>query len=249
MNRRQWAGGRSSQAHCPGARLRWALAVLGALCAAAKIAQISRFRSSSGHDDSDAAERGRSMKHYFIAPDAATAIAAPVAGTVSMLRADFVGTQVHITSDLYPDFSFIIFHVALARPLVLVERMAEGQVLAAHVGRQTWSDIAVSVNASDGWRLVSYFDTLSESAFAVFQARDVATGITGSVFVVAVLPAAMGGGIFLPSPTQGWVSFTGCAKAPVVLQGWRFRGFTATVAGTCASMMAAGTFAAVHTLQ
>ena len=107
----------------------------------------------------------------------------------------------------------------------------------------------MSVNASDGWRLVSYFDTLSESAFAVFQARDVATGITGSVFVVAVLPAAMGGGIFLLSPTQGWVSFTGCAKAPAVMQGWLFRGFTATVAGTCASMMASGTFAAVHTLQ
>ncbi len=105
------------------------------------VVQLSRFRSSAGHDYSDDREHCRSMKHYFIAPDASTSIVAPVAGTVTTLRADFVGTQVVISSDLYPDFSFIIFHVALAKPLVLGEHVALGQVLGTHVGRQTWSDI------------------------------------------------------------------------------------------------------------
>ncbi|TRZ90870.1 MAG: hypothetical protein D4R84_15485, partial [Rhodocyclaceae bacterium] len=35
-----------------------------------KIFQLSKFRSSAGHDYSDDLEKCRSMKHYFMRPDA-----------------------------------------------------------------------------------------------------------------------------------------------------------------------------------
>ncbi len=138
-----------------------------------KISQVSKFRSSAGHDYHDDVEACRSMKHYFIAPDATTAIVSPVAGTVSRLTSDFVGTQVQITSDLQPAFIFIIFHVNLAKPLTVGDRITEGQALGTHIGTQTFSDIAVAVNTTKNYRLVSYFDTLTDAAFAAFQARGI----------------------------------------------------------------------------
>ena len=136
-----------------------------------KISQISKFRSSAGHSYVDDVETCRSMKHYFIAPDATTVIVSPVAGTVTRLEDDFAGKQVHITSDLYPGFIFIIFHINLDKPLALGDHFTEGQRLGRHVGTQTFSDIAVAVNTPTKYRLISYFETLTDSAFAVFQAR------------------------------------------------------------------------------
>lgn len=140
-----------------------------------KISQISKFRSSAGHDYHDDVETCRSMKHYFIAPDATTAIVSPVAGTVSRLANDFAGVQVQITSDLQPGFIFILFHVNLAKPLAVGDWIAEGQVLGTHIGTQTFSDIAVAVNTPKNYRLVSYFDTLTDTAFAAFQARGISS--------------------------------------------------------------------------
>jgi hypothetical protein len=136
-----------------------------------RIFQVSKFRSGAGHDYSDSVERCRSMKHYFMTPDTTTTIRSPVAGVVSILRDDFVGTQVVITSDAQPDFSFIIFHVALDAPLVIGQRIGEGQRLGTHVGLATYSDIAVEVNGPAGYRFVSYFDTLTDEAFVPFRAR------------------------------------------------------------------------------
>ncbi len=141
----------------------------------AKISQISKFRSSAGHDYHDDAEACRSMKHYFIAPDATTAIVSPIAGTVTRLNNDFDGRQVQITSDLQPGFIFILFHVNLAKPLAVGDHIAEGQSLGTHIGTQTFSDIAVAVNTPKNYRLISYFDTLTDEAFAAFQARGIAT--------------------------------------------------------------------------
>ena len=141
----------------------------------ATIRQISKFRSAAGHDYHDDLERCRSMKHYFIRPGTSAAVSAPVAGTVSRLRADTDGTQVHITSDLQPAFVFILFHVALAKPLTIGERVADGQRLGNHASAATYSDIAVGVNTPTGYRLVSYFDTLTDDAFAPFTARGVAS--------------------------------------------------------------------------
>lgn len=263
-----------------------------------KVFQLSKFRSSAGHDYSDDVEKCRSMKHYFMRPDASTVIWSPVAGAVALLRDDFVGTQVQIRSDVQPEFTFIIFHVALVKPLVLGEHVAEGQVLGTHVGLQTFSDIAVAVNASDGYRLVSYFDTLTDAAFAPFKARGISSpaqlsfstserdaapytcsgqafsnlktqpdteyvtltggapptvsslvagplssqsislsvsppapvlGLTGSLFVVAVLPPSLGGGIFLMASTGAWSPYSGCAAAPAAQQGMLVAGAGLTV--------------------
>jgi len=258
-----------------------------------KIFQLSKFRSSAGHDYSDDLEKCRSMKHYFMRPDATAAIWSPVAGTITTLRDDFVGTQVHITSDVQPDFTFIIFHVALLKPLVVGERITEGQRLGNHVGLETFSDIAVAVNARNGYRLVSYFETLTDAGFAPFKARGIASpsqlmitkgerdaapyvcsgqafsnlkvqpdteyvtltggapptassavsgpitgqtislfvspptsvfNLTGSVFVAAVLPPAMGSGIFLLSASAGWIAYTSCASAPAAQLGQLYAG-------------------------
>ncbi len=90
-----------------------------------KITKITKFRSAVGHDYSDATQFGpkddikgfgptesfRSMKHYFIQPDPTTDIYAPGGGTVSRIFEEGLGTQVHITSDVQPAFTIIIFHI------------------------------------------------------------------------------------------------------------------------------------------
>jgi hypothetical protein len=140
-----------------------------------KIAQLTKFRSSAGHDYADNFETCRSMKHYFIAPDETTAIVAPVAGTVTNVFAEWSGTQVQITAADQPAFTFVLFHVNLGKPLSVGEFVAEGQILGTHSGLETYSDIAVRVDTAAGMRLVSYFATLTDTAFAPFQARGIAS--------------------------------------------------------------------------
>ena len=152
-----------------------------------KITQISKFRSAAGHDYSDGTqfsneavadvtgpERCVSMKHYFIAPDATVKIYAPTSGVVSRFFEEGIGgTQLQITSDLQPAFTFIVFHVELDTPVTEGMHIAAGQLLGHHTGSQTFSDIAVQVHTPKGYHHVSYFETLTDAAFAVFQARGV----------------------------------------------------------------------------
>ncbi|MSR10184.1 MAG: hypothetical protein EXR84_00055 [Gammaproteobacteria bacterium] len=140
-----------------------------------KIFLLSKFRSSAGHDYSDNFESCRSMKHYFMVPDTSTVIVAPVSGTVTALLNDFIGTQVQITADAQPAFTLILFHVQLQSPLTQGQRVAEGQVLGVHAGQENFSDIAVRVDTPQGLRLVSYFETLTDAAFAVFKARGISS--------------------------------------------------------------------------
>lgn len=142
------------------------------------IARISRFRSAVGHDYSDDVEHCASMKHYF-EPRAdvdwsAVAITAPVDGTVAELREEWAGTQVAIRADAAPDYTVVIFHVRLAPPLAVSDRVAAGQRLGTHIGDQTMSDIAVRRQTAGGMRLVSYFDVLSDDGFALFRDRGLA---------------------------------------------------------------------------
>jgi len=139
----------------------------------AKVSRLSKFRSGMGHDYSDNVERCRSMKHYFMFPDASTAIVSPVSGTVTRVYPEWAGWQVQVTSADQPQFTFILFHVTLARPLAEGEPVVAGQPLGTHVGTQTASDIAVRVDSTQGFRLVSYFDTLTDAAFAAYQARGI----------------------------------------------------------------------------
>jgi hypothetical protein len=148
------------------------------------INQISRFRSSAGHDYSDSFETCRSMKHYFSAPNSSTRLSAPVAGTV--VRFDNSGTesQIAIQADAQPAFWFTIFHLVFVKVFAVGEHVMEGQYLGTHVSDQTSSDMAVLVNPNVttglsasatqiNGQLVSYFDTLTDSAFAAFRLRGI----------------------------------------------------------------------------
>lgn len=151
-----------------------------------KIQKITRFRSAFGHDYWDDFEHCRSMKHYFCPPGGDPGVAhtpswteivirSPVAGTVARVETEFAGTQVRIQSAVQPAFYFILFHVGLASPLAAGDSVAEGQVLGHHGGDETMSDIAVGVTTPGGWRLVSYFQTMTDSLFQSYQARGIAT--------------------------------------------------------------------------
>jgi len=150
------------------------------------IHMISRFRSASGHDYSDDFETCRSMKHYFwplggdpgqthTPPWTAIAVHSPVSGTVSKVFDEWAGTQIQIKSRDYPAFYFIIFHVALANPLKVGDSVTAGQLLGNHASDETMSDIAVGVNTPGGWKLVSYFDVITDSVFQAYQARGVSS--------------------------------------------------------------------------
>jgi hypothetical protein len=144
----------------------------------AKIERISRFRSGAGHDYSDDFESCRSMKHYFQPSNnvnwASIQIRSPVAGTVSRLdqeRSAGSGTQIRIKSSDFPAFYFILFHVQTNNPVSVGAFLSAGQLLGTHVGMQTSSDIAVGVNTPTGWKLISYFEVMTDSLFAMYQSR------------------------------------------------------------------------------
>ncbi len=140
-----------------------------------QITRISKFRSAEGHDYSDGFESCRSMKHYFRPYDdadwAAIKIYAPVSGRVSRIYEEWAGTQVQIKSDSRPAFYFIIFHIDLDNPLSVGDNVTAGQQLGTHIGSQTTSDIAVGVETPTGWKLISYFDVMTNTLFQQYQAR------------------------------------------------------------------------------
>lgn len=148
----------------------------------AKIERISRFRSGAGHDYWDDFESCRSMKHYFQPSNtvnwASIQIRSPVAGTVSRLDQEQLaggGTQIRIKSRDFPAFYFILFHVQTNAPLSVGDSVSAGQLLGTHVGPQTTSDIAVGVNTPTGWKLLSYFDVMTDLMFATYQARGISS--------------------------------------------------------------------------
>ena len=138
------------------------------------INKVSRFRSSDGHDYPDQFETCRSMKHYFKVPDASTAIYSPVAGVITTIREEGMvgsGFQVHIRSTAQPAFTFMIFHVDPTATLAVGDKVAEGFRLGNHIGDMTYSDIAVGVITPAGYRLISYFETLTNDALKQFTDR------------------------------------------------------------------------------
>ena len=133
------------------------------------------FRSGIGHDYSDDFESCRSMKHYFNPKSngsvdwSTVQIFSPVSGTVPQIWEGWAGTTVQIKSEEYPAFYFIIFHVNLTNPLNVGDLVTAGQQLGTQA--QTASDIAVEVSTPSGWKLVSYFDVMTDSLFQNYQAR------------------------------------------------------------------------------
>jgi hypothetical protein len=144
-----------------------------------KIASISKFRSWEGHDYSDDFESCRCMKHYF-KPQAdidwaAVKVFAPVTGVIVRMEEEWAGTKLDIQVDKFPAFIVSIFHVKLLAALRPDDNVSAGQNLGSHIGKQTYSDVAVSVHTPKGRKLVSYFDVMSARVFQEYRARGMAS--------------------------------------------------------------------------
>jgi hypothetical protein len=181
-----------------------------------KIERISRFRSGAGHDYSDAFEYCRSMKHYFQPSNtvnwASIQIRSPVAGIVSRLDQERLaggGTQVRIKSRDFPAFCFILFHVRTNGLVLAGDSVSAGQSLGTHIGTRSTSDIAVGVSTPTGWRLVSYFEVMTDSVFATYQARGINSRTDAIISKEArdADPLICNGGTFAsPGNLPNWVT-------------------------------------------
>ena len=149
-----------------------------------KISKISKFRSGAGHDYSDDFESCRSMKHYFIPKSnvdrVSVKIFSPVNGTVidrseeySIESGFWKGTVITIKSIDYPAFYVIIYHVDLISELNVGDEVVAGQELGrpADYENLTIADTAVGVITPEGYKLVSYFDVMTDFLFQNYQAR------------------------------------------------------------------------------
>jgi hypothetical protein len=83
------------------------------------------------------------------------------------------GTQVHIQPAGHPSWEVRVFHVTPLSTLNVGSPVTAGQLLGTHASDDTMSDIAVQQARSDGFRLVSIFDTMTDEAFAPLLARGV----------------------------------------------------------------------------
>ena len=140
-----------------------------------KISRITKFRSGEGHDYSDDFEKNRSMKHYYMPKEdidwTTVQITAPVTGKIIRIDEEWAGTKVEIQSEEYPSLSFALFHIKLLKPLKNGDTVKAGQILGHHIGKQTFSDIAVTMNTEKGRQLLSYFDVMTDSLFSAYQER------------------------------------------------------------------------------
>lgn len=141
------------------------------------IYRISKFRSGIGHSYSDNFEFCRSMKHYFQPKNeidwTTVKIFSPFSGTVVRIYQEWAGTQVMIQSKDYPAFFVIIFHINLSKQLNTNDFISENQQLGTHIGSQTYSDIAFGINTTKGWKLVSYFDLMTDQLFKNYQTKGI----------------------------------------------------------------------------
>ena len=143
-----------------------------------KIYRISKFRSSVGHDYSDAVEHCRSMKHYFEPKGdvnwPTVKIYSPVTGTITRYETEWSGIKIEIASDAYPAFRFSIFHINMLVQLNVGDKVTAGQQLGTHIGPETYSDISVIVNdPTRQGRMVSYFDVITDAVFSKYSRRGV----------------------------------------------------------------------------
>jgi|WetSurMetagenome_2_1015567.scaffolds.fasta_scaffold05098_6 hypothetical protein len=140
----------------------------------AKIYRISKYRSSIGHDYSDASEQCRSLKHYFEPKSSedwtSVKIYSPVKGIIRRAEQEWAGTKLEIESEEFPAFRFSIFHINTSRQYNIDDEVTEGEFLGTHIGSQTYSDISVIVNdpARLG-RMVSFFDVMTDALFTEYS--------------------------------------------------------------------------------
>ena len=143
-----------------------------------KIYRISRFRSSVGHDYSDAFEDCRSMKHYFEPKSdldwSTIKIFCPVNGKITRIDEEWAGTKFEIVSDDYPAFRFQIFHINKSKDYKIDDSVKSGEQLGTHIGNQTMSDIAVLVNdPTKQGIMISYFETITDDIFEIYANKGI----------------------------------------------------------------------------
>jgi hypothetical protein len=142
-----------------------------------KIYRISKFRSGVGHDYSDQFESCRSMKHYSQPKGdldwSSVEVFSPVTGTVTDVSEGWAGWALEIGSQEQPDFTFILGHVNLTIAVSVGDTVEAGQQVGTNIGEVSTSEIVVGITTSVGWRLISYFDVLTDAAFQEYQARGV----------------------------------------------------------------------------
>ena len=148
------------------------------------IERLSRFRSGAGHDYSDDFESCRSMKHYFDPYDgvdmSTIRIHAPFAGTVVGTTEEWdgpttwKGTAVGIRPLSHPAIHVVLFHVDLHQPLPVGATVSAGQELGtSEKDDGTAADVAFGVMTPAGFRLVSWFEVMTNDVFAAYAARGV----------------------------------------------------------------------------
>lgn len=144
-----------------------------------KIERISRFRSTVGHSYVDASgETCRSMKHYYqprlFVDWTMVDVYAPASGTIWLIAPDgAVGSRIMLRPRDLPALEVAIFHVALDPAIVKDVWVEAGSPIGRHASRSTMSDIATGFGGKEQGMLVSYFETMSDSVFAQYQARGV----------------------------------------------------------------------------
>jgi hypothetical protein len=147
---------------------------------ASRMARVSLFRSSVGHDYSDFTETCRSMKHYVQPLDSTNwytvPIWSPVKGKVTRFEQEWAGSKIEIAAAAYPAFRFVIFHLNAARAFQVGDVLSAGEYLGTHIGAQTYLDIAVIVNdPTQQGRMVSYIETLTDQSFESLVSGKAAT--------------------------------------------------------------------------
>lgn len=178
-----------------------------------KIYRISKFRSSVGHDYSDAFEQCRSMKHYFEPKSTldwtTVKIYSPVTGKITRVDEEWAGTKIEIASGDYPAFRFSIFHINTLKQYLIGDQVMAGEQLGNQTGSQTMSDISVIVNdPTHQGRMVSYFDVLSDAVFSQYQSRGVSnrSDMMISKNVRDANPLICNGDVFVSTDTlDNWV--------------------------------------------
>jgi hypothetical protein len=145
-----------------------------------KVYRISKFRSSVGHDYSDAYESCRSMKHYFEpfadADWTSVKIYSPISGKLTRVEQEWTGTKLEIESTQYKAFRFQIFHINLNQAYQVGDMVTAGQLLGTHIGTDTYSDISVIVNdPTKQGRFVSYFYVITDNVFQQYVTRGAAS--------------------------------------------------------------------------
>ena len=154
------------------------------------------------------------MKHYFVprpGEDWSTIpVYAPVAGTVYHIRQEWAGIQIEMTVDSHPKFAVVLFHVNPSIPIDVGTRLEAGQRIGSHIGTMTWSDVTIRVDSTQGMRLVSFFDALTDDRFAAYAAR----GLTSRQDAIIsrgerdAQPLSCNGEAFLgPGTIENWTGF------------------------------------------